>query len=258
MSGTAVVIQARVGSRRLPRKVLTDLAGRPLLAHVITRAQAIKSVDHVIVATTTSPADAAVLDLARQCGAVGFAGSENDVLDRYYRAALEAGAETVLRVTGDCPLLDPSVSGLVLQEYLRGHADYVSNIDPPSYPDGLDTEVFSFAALARAWREARLPSEREHVTPYIRNRKELFRTSNVTHPTNLSTYRWTVDDPADLEFVRAVLGRAPSGNILIGMVDVLKIIQAHPEIEAHYKDRAGRNEGYQASLKKDQPSGSQE
>src|SRR5438034_10464182 len=158
-----------MGSTRLPGKTLADVAGKPMLARLVERARRIPGVERVIIATTEKPADEAILRFAEDHDLPAYAGREEDVLDRFYQAACRFGVSVVVRVTPDCPLLDPRVSGLVVARFVeaRGAVDYASNTQPPTFPDGLDTEVFSFAVLARAWREATVPSEREHVTAYI-------------------------------------------------------------------------------------------
>jgi spore coat polysaccharide biosynthesis protein SpsF (cytidylyltransferase family) len=239
------VVQARLGSTRLPGKALMDVAGRPMMAHVIARTRAVPGVDLTVLATTVDPADDALVDLARSLGVPWIRGSVEDVLDRFHAALLEYPAGAILRVTADCPLLDPEVSGLVVKEYVehREKTDYVSNVEPATYPDGLDTEIFSAAALERAWREARSPSDREHVTTYIRDEKNGFRLRNVVHREDLSMHRWTVDEPRDLEFVRAVYDElAPDGQRIFAMREVLELLRRRPELSAI---NAGikRNEG---------------
>lgn len=246
---TVVILQARTGSKRLPGKVLADVGGRPLLALVIERSQAIQGVDRVLVATTTAEGDRPILSLARDCGAEAFTGSEEDVLDRFYRVARAAGASTIVRVTADCPLLDPSVSSLVVARFLQGSYDYVSNTHPPTFPDGLDTEVFSFNALERAWSEARLPSEREHVTPYLWKQPDRFRIGHVEGERDLSGYRWTVDESADLAFVRAVYGRL-NRQPRFGMQQVLALLNEHPELQG-LNEGAVRDAGYARSVSLD-------
>ena len=204
---TIAVLQARMGSTRLPGKVMLDLLGAPLLARVIRRAQGIPGIGPVVVATTTAERDHPILDLAKHYGAEAFAGSEEDVLDRYYWAAKQFQADIIIRLTADCPLLDPGISARVVERFAQGDLDYACNTLPPTFPDGLDTEVFSFTALERAWREARLASEREHVTPYIWKNPDNFRSANVRNSVDLSALRWTVDEAGDLEFVRAVYAR---------------------------------------------------
>jgi spore coat polysaccharide biosynthesis protein SpsF (cytidylyltransferase family) len=271
------VVQARRGSTRLPGKALMDVGGRPMLEHVLARAAAVPGVDQVVLATTALSEDDALADVARAVGIACVRGSVEDVLDRF-RAALAAHpADAVLRICADCPLLDPFVSGRVVRKYRRlaGNVDYVSNVHPPRYPDGLDTEVIAASALETAWREASPGPDREHVTPYIWNRRERFRLENVTARKNLSGHRWTVDNERDLDFVREVYRRlatregppyyrpampeelprlprdigarraatAGRGPSLFGMDAVLELLRAHPEIAA-INAGTQRNEGY--------------
>lgn len=245
------VLQARTGSTRLPGKVMADLAGKPLLARVIERAQAVPGVQTVVVATTRAERDRPILDLAKACGAKAYAGSEEDVLDRYYQAVRQFGGEVVVRLTADCPLLDPRVSARVLERYLKGDVDYASNTLDPTFPDGLDTEVFSFAALERAWRESGLASEREHVTPYIWKNPVKFRLASVTDEVDRSGLRWTVDEAQDLEFVRAVYKHLyRDGEPPFGMDEVLALLGKKPELKAMNTGFL-RNEGYAKSLRED-------
>jgi len=248
----AAIVQARMGSTRLPEKTLADVGGRPMLARLVDRARRIPGVERVIVATTEKPNDEAILRFAVDHDLPAYAGSEDDVLDRFYQAARRYDVSVVVRVTPDCPLLDPTVSGLVLTRFLDGGGavDYASNTQPPTFPDGLDTEVFSLDALARAWRAATQPSEREHVTSYIWTRPQLFRLVNVRRDPDLSALRWTVDEPADLEFVRRVYGRLGAAAETAGMDDVLEVLRRHPEIEAINRG-PGRNEGYAKSVRAD-------
>ena len=247
----AAIVQARMGSSRLPGKTLMDLAGRPLLGHLIERARRIPGLEAVVIATTERPADRAIIDFANAHGVPVYAGSEDDVLDRFHQAAQRFGVSVVVRVTPDCPLLDPAVAGLVLKRFLDagGGLDYASNTQPPTFPDGQDTEVFSAAALARAWREARLPSEREHVTPYIWKHPERFRLANVRHTEDLSALRWTVDEAADLAFARAVYARLGAGR-LFGMDEVLALLAREPALR-EMNGSLTRNQGYAKSLRAD-------
>ncbi|HEU5195173.1 MAG TPA: aminotransferase class III-fold pyridoxal phosphate-dependent enzyme [Methylomirabilota bacterium] len=247
----AAIVQARMGSSRLPGKTLIDVAGRPLLGHLVDRARRIPGLDAVVIATTDRPADRAILQFAAAEGLPVYAGSEDDVLDRIHQAAQRFGVSVVVRVTPDCPLLDPAVAGLVLKRFLDagGGLDYASNTQPPTFPDGQDTEVFSAAALARAWREAKLPSEREHVTPYIWKHPDRFRLANVRHAEDLSALRWTVDEAADLAFVRAVYARLGAGR-LFGMDEVLALLAREPAL-GEVNGARPRNEGYAQSLHAD-------
>jgi len=195
------IVQARMSSSRLPGKMTMDVGGQPLIVRTLERAMAIPGVETVMLATTIDEADRTLLQIAEGQGVVPFAGSEDDVLDRYYQAAFRVGADAVMRLTGDCPLIDPAVCQEVLSRYLEGGEAYVSNIRPPTYPDGLDTEVFSFEALECAWKAATLPSDREHVSQYIWRHPESFSNANVNNSDDLSNMRWTVDETQDLEFV---------------------------------------------------------
>jgi len=250
VSGVLAIVQVRLGSTRLPRKALLEIAGRPMVEHVVARARAVPGVDRVVLATTASPDDDALADFAGTAGVPCVRGSVDDVLDRFRAVLLAHPAAAILRITGDCPLLDPAVSGLVVDRFLRAAppCDYVSNVEPrATYPDGLDTEVFSADALDRAWRHARLPSHREHVTPYIRT-GEGFRRDSVEHDRDLSAHRWTVDEPRDLEFVRAVYeALAPDGARVFGMTEVLDLLRRRPELSSL---NAGiqRNAGYARSV----------
>lgn len=246
---TVAIIQARMASTRLPGKVMAEVADKLLLEHVIRRAERATSVDLVIVATTDHLADDVVAQFCSKLGVQYFRGSEDDVLDRYYRAAKHFGAEAVVRLTADCPLLDPAVIDKVVREFHSGGYDYVSNAHEPTYPDGLDTEVFGFRALEGAWLEAELRSEREHVTPYIWKHAEMFRLGNVRYEPDLSALRWTVDEPEDLEFVRKVYGCLAS-KPFFGMSDVLALMAEHPELAA-LNAAFERNQGYSRSVADD-------
>lgn len=247
------IIQARMGSSRLPGKVLLDLAGRPVLQHVFERVSAACRIDRVMVATTDRPSDEPVRRFCENFGIDCFAGSEDDVLDRFYRAALSAGLKKddgVVRITADCPLTDPEVVSLVVSKFRNTGADYVSNVQPPTYPDGLDVEVFKFDALERAWTEASLCSEREHVTPFIRKHPELFKQENVENAQDFSAHRWTLDEPGDYELLKLVFQEMDLQNSRLGWQDVRDLITIHPEWK-NCNSRFSRNEGYVRSLAAD-------
>lgn len=240
------VIQARMGSSRLPGKSLAPIEGRPMLWHVIQRVKRATLVDRVVVATSTNTLDDAIEEMCRESGVHCYRGSEHDVLDRFYVAARAEKASQVVRITADCPLIDPQVIDSVVRRFQRGDLDYASNAMVRSYPDGLDTEIFSFSVLERAWHEATKSSEREHVTPYLRSEK--FRTANVEcDSTSLyQHYRWTVDEAEDLEFIRAVY-RAMREMENFGMKDVLELIQKNPRLEKLNSEIVS-NRGYYKSL----------
>lgn len=245
---TVALIQARMSSNRLPGKVLQDIAGRPMLLQVIHRAKQAKSVDIIAVITSNHEDDDAIEMLCKENGILCFRGSLDDVLDRYYQAAIYFQADIVIRLTGDCPLLDPKIIDKVVQTFHKGAFDYVSNTLECTYPDGLDTEIFRFETLEKAWKEARLKSEREHVTAYIYKHPELFRLGSVKQEQDLSSLRWTVDTPRDLEFVRTIYNYFK--NVEFGMYGILKMIKENPEFaKINYGQQ--RNEGYLKSLQED-------
>jgi len=240
------IIQARMGSSRLPGKSLAEIEGHPMLWHVIERVKRACLIDRVVVATSTAKADDAIESMCRDMGVTCYRGSENDVLDRYYMAARAEKASQVVRITADCPLIDPEVVDRVVRRFQRGDIDYAANFMVRTYPDGLDTEVFSFSVLERAWHESTKSSEREHVTPYLRMGK--FRTANVEcDSTSLyQHYRWTVDEAEDLEFIRAVYG-AMSGKEKFGMHEVLELLERNPGLEKMNSEIVS-NRGYYKSL----------
>ncbi len=229
-----VVLQARMGSRRLPGKMLMPIVdGRGALALMVERIRACAAVDDLVVATTVAPEDDALQKECSRLGVKCYRGSIEDVLDRMARAAdLYPQAETIVRLTGDCPLHDPAVIARVIEAHLEGGADYTSNVAPPTFPDGLDVEVISRAALMAASREASLPPEREHVTPFIRNRPQRFPARNVRCEEDHSAMRWTLDEVEDLEMIRRVYAELASHGTLFGMRAVLDLLACQPEITA--------------------------
>ena len=239
------IIQARMGSSRFPGKVLEDLGGMPLLAHVVRRVKKIIPLDDVVVATTTLSMDDPIVQLCTDENIHYFRGSENDVLDRYFQTACAYGAKTIIRITADCPLIDPDVSSRVVQHFEDAHCDYASNTLERTFPDGLDTEVFSFFSLQSAWESATKKSEREHVTPYIINHPDKFKLSGLQCDNDLSHYRWTVDHPEDLELISRILGYAGTGDV--AFLDIIQILERYPELtklNSHFET----NEGYARSL----------
>jgi len=223
------IIQARMSSTRLPGKVLLDVAGEPMLARVVNRTRRATTLHDVAIATTTKPADEPIVKLCAVRGWPCFRGSEEDVLDRYYWAAKEHRADFIVRITSDCPLVEPEIVDLIVQGILeRGPVDYVSNTIPPrSFPRGLDVEAISFKALERAWREDDNPAWREHVTPYIYRHPEKFVLRAVMNDQDFSHMRWTVDTPEDLAFVRRIYGHF--GHDRFSWREVLALLKEHPE-----------------------------
>jgi len=223
------IIQARMGATRLRGKVLSDLAGQTMLARVVNRSRRAKGLDAVMIATTTQPADDAIVHLCHERGWFFFRGSEEDVLDRYYRAALTYGADVVVRVTSDCPLIEPELIDSLVTTFLlhRPPLAYLSNTLVPTFPRGLDVEVMSFNALKRAWQEDDNPAWREHVTPYIWRQPDKFKICNVTNDKDYSYMRWTVDTAEDLAFVRKVYGHFK--NDTFSWREVLELLKEHPK-----------------------------
>jgi spore coat polysaccharide biosynthesis protein SpsF (cytidylyltransferase family) len=219
------IVQARMGSTRLPGKVLADLAGRPMLALLLARL-ATAAVDHLVVATTDTPIDDAVVDVARAQGADIVRGPEDDVLARFALALDRFPADTVVRITGDCPLADPALVDTAVATREASGADYVSNTLVRTYPDGLDVEVIDAGTLRAAAREAVDAVEREHVTPFVYRRPERFALRSFRHPEMHGARRWTVDTRADLDFVRDVVARI--GRTDFGWEEVLAFDAAPP------------------------------
>jgi spore coat polysaccharide biosynthesis protein SpsF len=247
------IIQARMGSTRLPGKVLKMLAGQPMIAHVIQRTRAACKLDQVVLATTQDASDDPLAEFAASLGVVVFRGSVDDVLDRYYQAAKSSGATTVIRITGDCPVIDPAVIDATVGLFQSGDYDYVSNFIHRTYPDGLDTEVMRFSALETAWQEAALKSEREHVTPYLYKHPEKFQQVGLVQPIDLSAYRWTVDEPRDFEFITAIYDALYTENPSFDMAAIAKLLDNHPELLDVNAGISG-NEGYLKSLEEDKNS----
>ncbi len=243
------MIQARTDSSRLANKVLETIEGKSLLWHVINRVKQIKNVDQVILITTRHEIDEKIISIANESQILSFQGDTLDVLNRHYQCALKFNADPIIRITADCPLIDPRLSGEILEFFLSNNYDYVSNTINPTYPDGLDTEIFSFMALKEAANQAKLKSEREHVTSYIKNNSEKFKLYNYKNKQDYSKFRWTVDEKRDLEFVRKIYFEM-SPKKIFSMNDILKIISENPEIQKINSDII-RNGGYMKSLKED-------
>jgi spore coat polysaccharide biosynthesis protein SpsF len=233
---TVAIIQARMGSSRLPGKVMKKLCGKSVLEHVIRRVQACRLVDDVIIATTTTPSDDIIVAEAERCGAKWFRGSEEDVLDRYYQAAKQLQADVIVRVTSDCPLFDPELLTEMLECFHAQNAgdrkiDYLSNTLTRTYPRGLDAEIFTFDALEKTHHDADKPYEREHVTPYIYQHPELFSLHGKTSRENLSRFRWTLDTNRDFMFLQKIYSRLFRENAIFPTSKVVSLLKEQPELE---------------------------
>ena len=229
-----LIIQARMNSQRLPGKVLKPILGKPMLSYLIERVKRVSEINEIVLATTIHNSDEPVADLGRKQRVTVFRGSEEDVLSRFYEAAKLCKADAVVRVTGDCPVIDPNIVGQVIRCFKEKcrNVDYVSNILKRTYPRGLDTEIFSFKALQEAFEEGASPFEREHVTPFIYNQPNRFRLASVEYPLNLSKHRWTVDTREDFELLQNIISSLYPSNPSFTLEDILELIQAHPEWEA--------------------------
>lgn len=242
------IIQARMSSTRLPGKVLMPLAGKPVLEHVVRRIRACKTIAQVVVATSTDQTDDAIQLWCEKAGVSHYRGSLEDVLDRYYQATKNYQADAVVRITADCPVVDPTIVDEVVTGFLAGVYDYYGLSG--EFPDGLDCTVFSFTALERAWREAKLKSEREHVGPYIEKHPELFKTGGLKKFKGLSHHRWTLDEPRDYEFLQAIFARLYREETPFLASEVLALLNKEPEIMT-INNSIIRNEGYLKSLIED-------
>ena len=245
---TVAIVQARMSSTRLPGKCLAKIAGRPLLWHTVTRTRGAGTLDDVVVATSRDSSDDPIEIFCREAAVPLFRGDLEDVLDRFHGAAQQSRADRIVRVTADCPVLDPTVIDQVVGSFDADAHDYVSNTCDRTYPDGLDTEVLSAAALERAWHEATLPSEREHVTPYIWKNPDRFRLLQVRQSPDRSAERWTVDEPRDLTFIRELFARL--GTLEFGQREILALLDGAPELR-HINAGIELNEGYRKSLELD-------
>jgi spore coat polysaccharide biosynthesis protein SpsF len=234
------IVQARMGSSRLPHKVLKDLAGATVLDRVLNRLGRSRLIQESIVATTIEPADVAIIEHCQRTGRRVFRGSEQDVLDRYYQAAKFTNADAVVRITSDCPLIDAEVTDATVRAFLDQRADYASNVRVRTYPRGLDTEVMTAQVLDRAWRESTKLYQREHVTPYIYENPGKFKLHGIQNDIDCSQHRWTVDTPEDLQLLQAVYARF-GGRDDFGWREVLELMEADPslaDINRHVTQKA--------------------
>ena len=243
---TIAIIQARMASSRLPGKVLLDIAGQPMLTHVVERTRRARTVDQVIVATTTDVVDDPLVEFCSQHKYPYYRGSQYDVLDRYYQAAckfvepVDRVSAVIVRITSDCPVIDPDVIDQTVHAYqeIAGESEdlpsvFVANRLPPpwgrTFPIGLDTEVCAFSSLELAWKEARAPHQREHVMPFFYDQPDRFRIHLVNHSADYGSLRWTVDTPQDLELVRRIFDYFPGRNDFTWL-EILALFEHHPEL----------------------------
>ena len=243
------IIQARMSSTRLPGKVLMEVMGRPLLSYQIERLRFSKRIDEIIIATTINKEDDRIAELTQKEGLKVYRGSENDVLDRYYQAAAEYKVEHIIRLTADCPLIDPVICDHVIECYLNSKLDYVYTGE--TFAEGLDCELFSFRALEKAWKNAQQKSEREHVTLYFRNHPGLFQYEQLENETDDSKYRITVDQEEDYLVVKAIIENLYDlSDKYLKIEEIKSFLDTHPDIYSFNADII-RNEGLLNSIRKD-------
>jgi len=243
------IIQARMGSSRLPGKVLMKSGnGMPLLYHVINQLRHCSKVKNLVIATTTNQEDDEIEKFADNNSVNVFRGSEKDVLDRYFQCAKKYSFSTIVRITADCPLIDPQIVDKVIEQFFSGNYDFATNTLTRTFPIGTDVEVFSFSALETAWKNAQLPSEREHVTPHLRN-KGNFKTINVENDTNISNLRLTVDRIEDFELINEILNNLSINPI--HLENILELFSRKPEL-IEINKHINNNEGLDRSLKEDE------
>lgn len=231
---TVGMIVARSGSTRVPGKALLDIAGNPVIWHMMRIARQISGLDDVLLATTTEPGDDALAAVAESNRMRVFRGHPENVLDRVHAAAVAASAETLVYIGGDCPLLDPSIISEAIAEFGKRGCDYLSNYDPPTFPGGMDVNVIRFSALDKAFKQAIAPSQRVHAFSYLTFHSGDFTLANFAQPEDLSTYHWSLDYPEDIEFLRLVYARLYRADSVIHMADILRLIREDPAVHAEH------------------------
>lgn len=252
------IIQARMGSTRLPGKVMMDLHGHPVIEHVVTRLNRSSLIDKIIIATSFDSNNQPIIDFCKENEIDYFVGSEDDVLDRYYQTAIDNNVDDediLIRITSDCPLIDPFVVDKIIQEHISNKNDYTTNVIECTYPDGLDCEVFNFNVLKNAWINANLSSQREHVTLYIRDNPDKFKLGNVKNNKDLSSLRWTLDEKEDFIFINEIYKNLFDKDSFFTMEDIVHLLKEKPEL-LDINSKFSRNEGLIKSLKEDVDLGS--
>lgn len=244
------ILQARMSSSRLHGKVLKPILGEPMLWRQIERLLRSQMIDRLIVATSSDVSDDPIEELCKAKGIYCFRGNLEDVLDRFYHAARPFDPSHIIRLTGDCPVADPALIDQMVDFHLFGDFDYTSNVIEPSYPDGLDVEIFKFTCLEKAYREATLPSQREHVTPFIYQQPALFNLGSYKNETDFSHLRWTVDESSDFELITFIYEQLYSNNPMFDTSDILNLLDRFPEKKT-MNTCFQRNEGYEKSLLQD-------
>lgn len=248
------MIQARMGSSRLPGKVMKEVVGKPLLEHIIKRINHCKNVDKVIVITSEEQENYPIKQLCEDLSIDCFLGNEQDVLDRYYQASIYFNLnddDSIVRITADCPLIDPTIVDEVIIKHIDGNYDYTTNTLVRSYPDGLDCEVFTVNTLKGMWNKAKLKSEREHVTLYVKNNLEDYNLGNIEYAEDLSDLRWTVDEKEDFILISKIYESLYCEDNLFLMEDILNLFESNPDL-LKINEMYERNEGLMKSLENDE------
>lgn len=244
------IVQARMSSSRLPEKMMMKLNGIPVIEQVFRQVSFSKKINQRVLATSVDESDNKLYDWAFSKNIPCIRGSLDDVLDRFYNAAKNMKADIAVRITGDCPLIDPEIIDKTIQMHLENGFDYTSNANPPTFPDGYDVEIVNFSSLEKAWKEAELKSEREHVTPYIKNHKELFNIGNFVSEINYEQYRLTLDNKEDYELISIIHKKFYNESSFIKLNNVIEFLLGNPKL-IEMNNFLVRNEGYKKSLKSD-------
>ncbi len=226
----SAIIQARMGSERLPGKVLMNIEGKSMIWHIVNRLRFAKKLNDIILAIPDTKESDKLEEFAKENKIKYFRGSEKDVLARYYEVAKKFKVSVIVRITADCPLIDPRIVDLVIEKHLNSGADYTSNVQNRTYPKGMDVEVFNFVVLKKVHNEAVETSDREHVTFYIRRNFKIFKQTNINNDKNLSLLRWTVDEKEDLEFIREIYKRLYKKGKIFLMEEIVKVLEKEPKL----------------------------
>ena len=243
------IIQVRMNSKRFPGKVMKKIDGKnPSLFFTISQLQKSKYIKKIIIATSINKSDDIIEDFSKRIKVNCFRGDEEDVLDRYYNCAKKYHIKNIIRITGDCPLIDPTIVDNMILKFKNGNYDYIHNFEPRTFPDGEDVEILTFNSLANAWKNSKLPSEREHVTAYLRNNSKKFKIKNILNYKDFSNYRVTLDYEEDLKLIKLIIRNIKKTPIL--MEDIIQLLEKNPQYLSINK-KYEANEGYKISLKKD-------
>jgi spore coat polysaccharide biosynthesis protein SpsF len=245
-----IMVQARTGSQRFPKKILRKIEKKPMIWHIINRLQDVKGIDNIVLVTTKKKQDQVLEKIIEEFNIDIFKGDTTNVLKRFYDCAIIHSSDIIIRITADCPLIDPNIINKMKTIFLKSDYDYMTNTLPPTFPDGLDVEIMSFKTLEMNFRKAKKKSELEHVTPYIRNNPKKFKIYNYKNKKDNSHLRWTVDEISDLKVIRRIY-KIMNPKLKFTTNSILRIFKENPSI-AKSNEHIKRNEGYFKSLKLDQ------